>query len=194
MVMLTLIGVWADSLMQRMIDGLGSNKYKPVDYARLKALASEKKFASLKTSMKLKKIEQISQANKESSILKQHQLVWQKEFVRLQHLRRKVSQTVGWGNGLAQWLERWTGDPKVEGLNPVRSTRKTWFFFQSPKGCADSLSVSPIPVCYMHAYERPCTHVKDPVVHVGVHENNQHAYVPPNIPEDGMWLPKWRRN
>ena len=27
--------------------------------------------------------------------------------------------------GVAQWLERWTGDPKVEGSNPVRSTRKT---------------------------------------------------------------------
>ena len=32
------------------------------------------------------------------------------------------------GDGLAQWLELWTGDPKVEGLNPVRSTRKTVFF------------------------------------------------------------------
>ena len=33
-----------------------------------------------------------------------------------------------WGGGLAQWLERWTGDLKVEGSNPVRSTRKTEFF------------------------------------------------------------------
>ena len=29
------------------------------------------------------------------------------------------------GDGLAQWLEPWTGDPKVEGLNLVRSTSKT---------------------------------------------------------------------
>ena len=29
------------------------------------------------------------------------------------------------GDGLAQWLERWPGDPKVEGLNPVGCTRKT---------------------------------------------------------------------
>ena len=28
------------------------------------------------------------------------------------------------GDGLAQWLERWTGDPKVEGSNPARSTKK----------------------------------------------------------------------
>ena len=85
----------ADPLVLRMVEGLGSNKYKPVDYTRLKALASEKKFASLKTSMKVNKIEKISRANKESSILKQHQLVWQKEFLRLQHLRRKVSTSVG---------------------------------------------------------------------------------------------------
>ena len=30
--------------------------------------------------------------------------------------------------GVAQWLECWTEDPKVEGSNPVRSTRKTDFF------------------------------------------------------------------
>ena len=68
-------------------------------------------------------------------------------------------------DGLAQWLERWTGDPKVEGSNPVRSTRKT---FLSQKGCADSLSVCPTPHVHTHAYERPCTHVKDPIVHVRV--------------------------
>ena len=70
------------------------------------------------------------------------------------------------GDGVAQWLERWTGDPKVEGSNPVKSTRKS-LSFQSQKGCADSLSVCPNLVCiHAHAYERPCTHVKDPVVHV----------------------------
>lgn len=77
-------------LVHRMTEGLSSNKYKPVDYNRLKALTSEKKFASIKTSMKVKKIEEISKANKESSILKQHRLIWQKEFLHLQHLRRKV--------------------------------------------------------------------------------------------------------
>ena len=29
------------------------------------------------------------------------------------------------GDRLAQWLERWTGDPKVEGSNLARITRKT---------------------------------------------------------------------
>ena len=47
------------------------------------------------------------------------------------------------GDGLAQWQERWIGDPKVEGSNPVMST----VFCQSQKGCADSLSVCQTPVC-----------------------------------------------
>ena len=33
--------------------------------------------------------------------------------------------TAGGDGGLAQWLERWTGDQTVEGSNPLRSTRKT---------------------------------------------------------------------
>ena len=39
------------------------------------------------------------------------------------------------GDGLAQWLERWTEDPKVEGSNPVRSTRKTLSFSESKRLC-----------------------------------------------------------
>ncbi|GFS23730.1 coiled-coil domain-containing protein 148-like, partial [Elysia marginata] len=81
-------------LVQRITDGLGSNKYKPVDYDRLKAMVSEKRFGSIKTSMKVAKIEQKSQQHKENSILKQHQLVWQKEFLRLQHLRKKADADV----------------------------------------------------------------------------------------------------
>ena len=53
-------------------------------------MVSEKRFGSIKTSMKVAKIEKKSQQHKENTILKQHQLVWQKEFLRLQHLRKKV--------------------------------------------------------------------------------------------------------
>ena len=36
------------------------------------------------------------------------------------------------GDGLAQWLERWTGwDPKVDGSNPAWSTRKTSRFSET---------------------------------------------------------------
>ena len=40
--------------------------------------------------------------------------------------------------------------------------------FPTQNGCVDSLSVCPTPRVYTHAYERPCTHVKDPVVRVRV--------------------------
>ena len=39
------------------------------------------------------------------------------------------------GDGLAQWLERWTEDPKVDGSIPVRSTRKTLSFSESKRLC-----------------------------------------------------------
>ncbi|BFZ01634.1 hypothetical protein BsWGS_04672 [Bradybaena similaris] len=79
-----------DSLVQRMTDGLGSNKYRAVDYDRLRAELSEKRFGSVKTSMKLAKLEKKSQQHKENTIVNQHQLMWQKEFLRLHHLRRKA--------------------------------------------------------------------------------------------------------
>ena len=44
-------------------------------------------------------------------------------------------QSDQWGGGLAQWLEHWTGDSKVEGSNPVRSTRETLCFFKSKRLC-----------------------------------------------------------
>ncbi|KAH9500896.1 hypothetical protein Btru_069148 [Bulinus truncatus] len=80
----------SDGLVHRMLDGLGSNKYSAVDYDSLRAAISEKRYASIKTSMKLNKIEQKSQQHKENSNLKRHQLIWQKEFLRLQHLRKKA--------------------------------------------------------------------------------------------------------
>ena len=39
------------------------------------------------------------------------------------------------GDGLVLWLERWTGDPKVEGSSPVRSTRKTLNYSESKRLC-----------------------------------------------------------
>ena len=42
---------------------------------------------------------------------------------------------------LAQWWERWTGDPKFEGLNPIRSTGKTLSFFPSQKVVPTRLSI-----------------------------------------------------
>ena len=73
-----------------MLDGSGSNKYKSINYVKLRALVSENKDYLLKTAVKLHKINNISQCNKDRAILKQHQLIWQKEFLHLLHLKRKV--------------------------------------------------------------------------------------------------------
>ena len=57
---------------------------------------------------------------------------------------------------------------KGRGFDSRQEHKKNLRVFLSQKG-ADSLSVCPTPVCiYMHAYERPCTHVKDHVVHVRI--------------------------
>ena len=55
-----------------------------------------------------------------------------------------------WGDGFAQWLKRWTGDPKVEDSNPVRSTRKTRIFFRVKKVV---LACCPTPV-YIRAHTK----------------------------------------
>ena len=60
------------------------------------------------------------------------------------------------GDRLAQWLERWTGDPKVEGLNPVMSTRKTEFF-RVKKVVPSRYRCAQPPCVYI------CTHTKDHV-------------------------------
>ena len=55
-----------------------------------------------------------------------------------------TDRDIVWGDGLAQLLERWTGDPKVEGSNPFRSTRKTLNFSDSKRlycRCAKPLCV-----------------------------------------------------
>ena len=73
------------------------------------------------------------------------------------------------GDTVAQLVERWSGDPKVERSNPVRSTRKTLSFSQSKKVVLTRCRCSQAPVCIRtHVYERPCPHVKDPVVRVRV--------------------------
>ena len=78
-----------------------------------------------------------------------------------------LNYNTSWDDGLAQWLECWTGDPKIEGLNPVRSTRKALSFSKSKRLCGLAVGV-PNPCVYTQTYERPCTHVMGPVAHVRV--------------------------
>ena len=75
--------------------------------------------------------------------------------------------TILWGDGVAQLVEHRTRDPKVNGSNPVKSTWKT-LSFSEPKGLCWLAICVPNPCVYTHAYTSPCTHIKDPVVHVRV--------------------------
>ena len=63
------------------------------------------------------------------------------------------------GDGLAQWLESWTADPKVKRSNLARSTRKTEFF-QVKKVVLTRCRCAQTCV-YTYAYKRPCTHFRD---------------------------------
>lgn len=86
--------LYSDKLVQRVTDGLGSDKYAQVDYEKLRAMATEKKFSSHKSLIKMKKIEQMSKQTKEGHILKQHKMVWQKEFSRLNSHRKKLQADI----------------------------------------------------------------------------------------------------
>ncbi|XP_060080492.1 coiled-coil domain-containing protein 148-like [Ylistrum balloti] len=79
-----------DRIVMRINNGVRSNKYKDVDYDKLRLLAAEKKFSAHKSLLKVKKIEQMSKQTKENNLMKQHKLVWQKEFIRLSSLRKRL--------------------------------------------------------------------------------------------------------
>lgn len=83
-----------DRMQLRVNNGIRSNKYLPVDYDKLKLMAAEKKFSAQKSLLKVKKIEQMSKQSKENLLLKQHKLIWQKEFMRLNNLRKRAQAEV----------------------------------------------------------------------------------------------------
>ncbi|XP_060598040.1 coiled-coil domain-containing protein 148-like [Ruditapes philippinarum] len=83
-----------DRLAHRAIDGVRSNKIRPVDYEKLKNIAAEKKFSAHKTLLKVKKFEHLSKQNKENNLLKQHKMVWQKEFIKLNSLRKRTQADI----------------------------------------------------------------------------------------------------
>ena len=61
-----------------------------------------------------------------------------------------LDQNCPGSDGLAQWLERWIGDPKVEGSNPVRSIQEKRSFSESKTEVVlTGLSVCPSPVCVL---------------------------------------------
>lgn len=91
---LFVLTVVTDRLAHRAIDGVRSNKIRPVDYEKLRNIAAEKKFSAHKTLLKVKKFEHLSKQNKENHLLKQHKLVWQKEFIKLNSLRKRAQADI----------------------------------------------------------------------------------------------------
>ncbi|XP_006636532.3 coiled-coil domain-containing protein 148 isoform X1 [Lepisosteus oculatus] len=72
-----------ERLTLRMKDGLGSKKYKPVDYQQLQAITEAKRFASANIELKIHKTLQAARMTKENTVTRQHRQVWCKEYARL---------------------------------------------------------------------------------------------------------------
>ncbi|XP_071803313.1 coiled-coil domain-containing protein 148-like [Asterias amurensis] len=80
----------SDKLLIRMTQGLGSSRYVTPDYEKLKALTLEKKITGNRSLIKVNRLAAISKASQESSLLKQHRMVWQKEVLRLDAVRKRA--------------------------------------------------------------------------------------------------------
>ncbi|MBN3323968.1 CC148 protein, partial [Atractosteus spatula] len=74
---------FSERLTLQMKDGLGSKKYKPVDYQQLQAITEAKRFASANIELKIHKTLQAARRTKENTITRQHRQVWCKEYARL---------------------------------------------------------------------------------------------------------------
>ncbi|XP_043929567.1 coiled-coil domain-containing protein 148 [Protopterus annectens] len=88
-----------ESLVIRMKNGLGSQKYKPVDYQHLQAITEAKKVASAGIEFKILKTEQAAKITKEQMLIKQHQQVWWQQQKILMEMREKAESE------LQQFLE-----------------------------------------------------------------------------------------
>ncbi|XP_029314504.1 coiled-coil domain-containing protein 148-like [Cottoperca gobio] len=83
-----------EKLTLRMKNGLGSSKYKPAEYKRLKAIVDAKRLESDLIGLKVQKTRCAAKATKESSILRQHRQVWSTECPRLQKAEEKAEKDI----------------------------------------------------------------------------------------------------
>ncbi|KAM6985021.1 coiled-coil domain-containing protein 148-like [Aplochiton taeniatus] len=72
-----------EKLTLRMKDGLGSSKYKPAEYDKLKAIVEAKRLESEHIEKKVQKTLYAAKATRESALLRQHRRVWSREYSRL---------------------------------------------------------------------------------------------------------------
>lgn len=90
----TAIGAADSSLVNRFVEGQGSNRYRPADYDKLQAIAQLRKAAGNKTFQKIEKITKASKAKKVQGLLQQHKACWTKERIRLYSLQRKLQSDI----------------------------------------------------------------------------------------------------
>lgn len=90
----TAIGAADSSLVNRFVEGQGSNRYRPADYDKLQAIAQLRKAAGNKTFRKIEKITKASKEKKVQGLLQQHKACWTKERIRLHSLQRKLQSDV----------------------------------------------------------------------------------------------------
>uniref|UniRef100_A0A803J513 Coiled-coil domain-containing 148 n=1 Tax=Xenopus tropicalis TaxID=8364 RepID=A0A803J513_XENTR len=77
-------------LVIRMKNGIGSSKYKPVDYQQLRAETEAKKLASANIQIKIMKTQHAAKITKDQMLAKQHCQVWWREHRRLTENRSKI--------------------------------------------------------------------------------------------------------
>ncbi|XP_053554295.1 coiled-coil domain-containing protein 148 [Bombina bombina] len=77
-------------LVVRMKNGIGSSKYKPVNYQQLRSETETKKLASANIQLKIKKTQHAAKITKEQMLIKQHSQVWWKEHKRLNEGRNNL--------------------------------------------------------------------------------------------------------
>ncbi|XP_024435650.2 coiled-coil domain-containing protein 148 isoform X2 [Desmodus rotundus] len=84
----------SDNLVFHLKNGVGSIKYKPVDYQQMHALTEAKKLAAASTELKIRKAVQTSKRSKEQTLIKQHRQVWWQEHHRLNEVRDKMESEI----------------------------------------------------------------------------------------------------
>lgn len=98
-ILLYIISLWIvkfpdSSLVSRLTDGHGSNRYKPVDYGKLQAFTQIKRAAGERTLHKIEKITEQRKVTKEHNLLQQHKSCWFKEQIRLNSLLKKFQSEI----------------------------------------------------------------------------------------------------
>ncbi|XP_037394916.1 coiled-coil domain-containing protein 148 isoform X2 [Pygocentrus nattereri] len=83
-----------EKLTQRLKNGLGLAKYKPVQYEELQAMVEAKRLSSEHIEYKVKKTLRAAQERKESSLLRQHRQVWTSEAYRLDIARERAEADI----------------------------------------------------------------------------------------------------